>query len=101
MASNPSAAIPATLVAPGALVFGCGGWPGIGQEKRKRRRGQMSIKYRYNYLDDFLATNPLHVDGQGDYGGGALFPVKGREIDATVLFSDISGFSKRTLDLSP
>jgi hypothetical protein len=57
-------------------------------------------KRRYNSLEDFLATNPLTVDGQGDDGGGEAFPVKGREIEATILFSDLSGFSKRTLELS-
>ena len=41
------------------------------------------------------------VDGVLDNGGGVGFPVKGREIEATVLFSDISGFSTRTLGLSP
>jgi class 3 adenylate cyclase len=61
----------------------------------------MVIQYRYNSLEDFLATNPLTVDGQGDDTGGVTFPVKGREIDATIPFSDISGFSRRTLDLSP
>jgi len=60
-----------------------------------------TIKYRYNSLDDFLATKPLSVDGEADDGWGAPFPVKGREIEAAVLFADISGFSKRTLDLSP
>lgn len=34
-------------------------------------------------------------------GGGYPFPVKGREIEATVLFADISGFSTRTLNMSP
>ncbi len=61
----------------------------------------MTVKYRYNSLEDFLATNPLTVDAQADDGWGAHFPVKGREIEATILFSDISGFSKRTLDMSP
>ncbi len=61
----------------------------------------MTVKYRYNSLDDFLATNPLSVDGQADDGWGAAYPVKGREIEATILFSDISGFSARTKDLSP
>jgi hypothetical protein len=40
------------------------------------------------------------VDGLLDDGGGALFPVKGREIQACILFADISGFSKRTASLS-
>jgi class 3 adenylate cyclase len=61
----------------------------------------MTRKYHYNSLEDFLATNPLSVDGQVDDGGGVRFPVKGREIETTILFSDISGFSRRTLHLSP
>ena len=32
---------------------------------------------------------------------GARFPVKGREINASVLFCDISRFSQRTLELNP
>lgn len=59
------------------------------------------VKYRYRSLADFLIANPLHADGQLDDGWGAPFPVKGREIDATILFSDISAFSARTLELSP
>ena len=61
----------------------------------------MAVRYQYHSLEDFLATNPLSVDDQLDDGWGAAFPVKGREIEATILFSDISGFSRRTLDLSP
>ena len=57
--------------------------------------------YRYNSLEDFLTSNPLEVDGILDDGQGALFPIKGREIEAAVLFIDISGFSRRTLDLTP
>jgi len=57
--------------------------------------------YRFNSLEDFLISSTLTVDGQVNDGWGALFPVKGREIDATVLFSDIAGFSRRTLDLNP
>ena len=36
-----------------------------------------------------------------DDGWGASFPVRGREIDATVLFADITAFSARTADLTP
>jgi hypothetical protein len=57
--------------------------------------------YRYNSLEDFLTSNPLEVDGLLDDGWGALFPVKGREVEAAILFIDISGFSRRTLDLTP
>nr|BAJ06896.1 putative uncharacterized protein [uncultured bacterium] len=60
----------------------------------------MSAKYNYNSLEDFLISTTLTVDGQIDDGWGALFPVKGREIEATILFSDISGFSKRTSNLN-
>jgi class 3 adenylate cyclase len=59
------------------------------------------MQRHYNTLEDFLISNELSVDAVADDGWGASFPVKGREIQATVLFSDISGFSKRTLDLSP
>jgi hypothetical protein len=59
------------------------------------------VKYRYRTLEDFLISNPLSVDGQLDDGWGAIFPVKGREVETTILFADISSFSKRTLELSP
>jgi class 3 adenylate cyclase len=55
---------------------------------------------RYHSLEDFLISSELTVDGQLDDGAGAMFPIKGREIEATVLFADISGFSRRTLELS-
>lgn len=58
-------------------------------------------KQRYNSLEDFLVSNQLTVDGQLNDGGGTLFPVKGREIQATTLFADIAGFSERTLQLNP
>lgn len=57
--------------------------------------------YHYNSLEDFLISTTLTVDGQVNDGSGRPFPVKGREIEATVLFSDIAGFSARTLDLNP
>jgi hypothetical protein len=60
-----------------------------------------STAYRYNSLEDFLISNPLEIDGILDDGQGALFPAKGRELDAAILFIDISNFAKRTLDLSP
>lgn len=59
------------------------------------------VKYRYSSLEDFLISTPLTVDAQLDDGWGAPFPVKGREIEATILFADISGFSARTINLSP
>jgi Adenylate and Guanylate cyclase catalytic domain len=65
----------------------------------------MTIKYPYHSLEDFLVAE-MHtvdgvVDGVVDDGWGASYPVKGREIEATVLFADITGFSRRTLDLDP
>jgi class 3 adenylate cyclase len=56
---------------------------------------------RFNSLDDYLASTTSDVDGVLDDGWGADFPVKGREIDATILFADITKFSTRTMDLSP
>jgi class 3 adenylate cyclase len=61
----------------------------------------MIVSYRFNSLEDFLISTTLTVDGQLDDGWGALFPVKGREIRATVLFSDIRNFSDRTQELDP
>jgi len=58
------------------------------------------VFYRYNSLEDYLISHPLTVDGQLDDAWGASFPVKGREIEATILYSDISYFSKRTSELS-
>lgn len=55
----------------------------------------------YNSLDDFLISTAYTVDAPVGFGPGVAYPVKGREIEATVLFSDISGYSARTLDLSP
>lgn len=57
-------------------------------------------KHPYHSLEDFLTSQPLSVDWILDDGGGATFPVKGREIEATIMFADIAGFSRRTLDLS-
>lgn len=56
---------------------------------------------RYHSLEEFLIATQTHVDGLLDDGWGASFPIKGREIGATVLFADISGFSGRTADMSP
>lgn len=55
----------------------------------------------YNSLDDFLISTPYTVDATVGFGPELTYPVKGREVEATVLFSDISGYSARTLDLSP
>lgn len=59
-----------------------------------------TVHYSFHSLEDFLISKPLTVDGQLNDGWGAYFPVKGREIEATILFADISGFSRRTLKLS-
>jgi class 3 adenylate cyclase len=59
------------------------------------------LKYRYNSLEDYLQSHPLDVDGLLDDGFGAPFPVKGRVIDAAVLFADMTAFSTRSKDLSP
>jgi len=58
------------------------------------------VKCRYRTLEEFLVSNPLSVDEQLDDGWGAVFPVKGREIKAAILFADITSFSGRTLKLS-
>lgn len=60
----------------------------------------MPVDYRHHSLEDFLTASTLSVDAQLDDGWGASFPVRGREIDATVLFADISSFSARTADLT-
>lgn len=59
------------------------------------------VRYPYRSLEDFLIAKMLTVDGEADDGWGAGFPVKGREIEASVLFADITGFSARTADLDP
>lgn len=56
------------------------------------------IKYGYHSLEDFLIANLLTVDGVADDGGSARYPVKGREIEAAILFADITQFSSRTVD---
>lgn len=61
----------------------------------------MTTHCRYNSLEDFLRSHPLTVDAELDDGWGAKFPVKGIEIDATILFADMSGFSRRTKDMLP
>jgi hypothetical protein len=59
------------------------------------------VKYKFNSLDDFLHSYPLSIDGILNDGGGAIFPVKGIELNATILFADITSFSARTLELNP
>jgi class 3 adenylate cyclase len=64
-------------------------------------RNAVSVTYRYHSLEDYLTATMLTVDAQVDDGWGSLFPVKGCEIEATVLFADITAFSARTADLDP
>lgn len=59
------------------------------------------VSHVFHSLEDYLTSTELTVDAQLEDGWGAYYPVKGREIEATVLFADITGFSRRTLDLSP
>lgn len=54
---------------------------------------------RYATLADFLACQMLTIDATAEDGWGASMPVKGREIEATVLFADIAAFSARTSEL--
>jgi len=61
----------------------------------------MALDRQFHSLEDFLASTMSDVDGILDDGWGADLPVKGREIEAAVLFADITGFSTRTLELSP
>jgi class 3 adenylate cyclase len=61
----------------------------------------VGLQHQYHSLDDFLASKMSHVDGALDDGWGYEFPVKGYETEATVLFADISGFSTRTMSMSP
>src|SRR5260221_3557952 len=69
--------------------------------KTRRTEQVVTVKYPYHSLEDCLSSFDWSVDGQLDSGWGAMFPVKGREIDATILFADISNFSKRTIHLTP
>lgn len=59
------------------------------------------VRDPFRSLEDFLISSTMSVDAQLDDGWGAPFPVKGREIEATILFADITSFSARTLNLSP
>ncbi|MBL7128970.1 MAG: adenylate/guanylate cyclase domain-containing protein [Ignavibacteria bacterium] len=56
---------------------------------------------KYKSLEDYLSANPLDIDVSLDDGGGVSFPLKGRKINATILFIDIVNFSGRTKNLSP
>jgi hypothetical protein len=59
------------------------------------------VVYPFHSLQDFLISKPLSVDTDMDDGWGARYPIKGRLIRAAILFADISGFSARTVMLSP
>lgn len=61
----------------------------------------MTTSDHYNSLDDFLISTLATVDGQATVGSGLSYPVKGREIEATILFADISGYSARTWEMNP
>jgi class 3 adenylate cyclase len=54
----------------------------------------------YRSLEEFLVSKELTIDAEMDDGWGARFPLKGREIEATILFADITSFSKNTECLS-
>ncbi len=59
------------------------------------------VTHPFHSLQDYLTSKRLDVDGQLDDGWGAHFPVKGRLIDAVVVFVDISSYSQRTYNMSP
>jgi class 3 adenylate cyclase len=56
---------------------------------------------KYNSLDDYLKSRRLDVDGLLKDSHGAPYAVKGRIIDAVVLFADMTSFSARSNQLSP
>ena len=66
-----------------------------------------SVRYvrgvrRFSSLEDFLVASPLTVNERFEHSNGeASYPVKGREIDATVVFADMTGFTARSRELSP
>jgi class 3 adenylate cyclase len=62
---------------------------------------KMEVRYPIRSLEDFLIGTGLHADAQLNDGWGAYYPMKGAELEATILFADITSFSARTLDLTP
>lgn len=58
------------------------------------------IVKQYKTLEQFLSTQELSVNTELDDGWGCLFPVVGVEIEATILFADISDFTQRTQSLT-
>jgi class 3 adenylate cyclase len=67
----------------------------------RKRKNNSVTKYAYNSLEDYLQSHRLDVDGLLDDGWGSAFPVKGRVIDAVMLFADMTSFSSRSDHLSP
>ena len=59
------------------------------------------MKRRFNTLSDYLLARPLTVDTTFPDGFGASVALKGREIEAVILFADITSFSTRSQDLNP
>ena len=58
-------------------------------------------KYTYNSLDDYLKSHRLDIDNPIPDSCGIPFQVKGRIIDAVVVFADMTSFSSRSSKLSP
>lgn len=73
----------------------------MGEITAKEAFERMEVRYPLRSLEDFLIGTPLNADAQLNDGWGAYFPVKGCELEATILFADITAFSARTLNLSP
>lgn len=61
----------------------------------------MPTLYPSRSLEEYLHSVVLTVDSSAEDGWGVPFPVKGKELEAVVLFADITSFSRRTMDLSP
>lgn len=62
---------------------------------------RQSLSYQFRTLEDFMTTTRLDINEIADDGWGAPIPIKAVEIQAVILFADISSFSKRTAGLSP
>ena len=58
------------------------------------------MRAAYATLEDFHASQMLTVDATVDDGWNEALLVKGREIEATILFADITGFSARSAGLA-
>jgi len=56
---------------------------------------------KYNSLEDFLISFPLSIDGCLHDDCCANFSIKGIELNATILFADITSYSARTYELNP